>query len=38
MVSNDLILDSEVVTDELGQLGRPAERTGRAPPPHSYHR
>ena len=32
MVSNDLILDSKVVTDELGQLGRPAERAGRAWP------
>ena len=26
MVSNDPILDSKVVTDELGQLGRPARR------------
>ena len=32
MVSNDPILDSKVVTDELGQLGRPAERAGRAWP------
>ena len=26
MVSNDPILDSKVLTDELGQLGRPARR------------
>ena len=32
MVSNDPILDSEVVPDELGQLGRPAEWAGRAWP------
>ena len=29
-MSNDPILDSKVVPDELGQLGRPAERAGRA--------
>eukprot|EP00663_Eupelagonemidae_sp_cell21sb_P009778 gene9778-biopygen1309 len=28
MVSNDPILDSKVVTDELGQLGRPARPPG----------
>ena len=32
LVSNDPILDSKVVPDELGQLGRPAERAGRAWP------
>ena len=32
MMSNDPILDSKVVPDELGQLGRPAERAGRAWP------
>ena len=30
LVSNDPILDSKVVPDELGPLGRPAERAGRA--------
>ena len=28
-MSNDPILDSKVVPDELGQLGRPAERAGQ---------
>ena len=32
LVSNDPILDSKVVPDELGQLGRPAERAGHAWP------
>ena len=32
LVSNDPILDSKVVPDELGSLGRPAERAGRAWP------
>ena len=31
-MSNDPILDSKVVPDELGQLGRPAERAGPAWP------
>ena len=31
-MSNDPILASKVVPDELGQLGRPAERAGRAWP------
>ena len=30
LVSNDPILDSKVVPDELGRLGRPAERAGPA--------
>ena len=32
LVSNDAILDSKVAPDELGQLGRPAERAGQARP------
>ena len=32
LVSNDPLLDPKVVPDELGQLGRPAERAGRAWP------
>ena len=31
-MSNDPLLESKVVTDEPGRLGRPAERAGRAWP------
>ena len=31
LVSNDPLLESKVVTDEPGRLGRPAERVGRWP-------
>ena len=32
MVTNDPLLESKVVMDEPGRLGRPAERAGRAWP------